>query len=136
MTVIAKAWIGRCHVKRPGKGNRRRRGSAPTTLSLVLGSAALHTDISEATPGQRPVVVDVAGRRIDLDPGEAIRLRDAAAACAGRSSTARDLSLLLDRALSRHRVIALHRAEAHTLAQLARQEGLSGLVRAIEAPAA
>lgn len=109
---------------------------APTRLSLVLGSAALHTDISEATPGQFPVVLDVAGRRIDLAPDEAIQLRDTAAACAGRSSTARDLSLLLDKALGRPRVIALHRAEAHTLARLARQAGLPALVHEIEAPAA
>lgn len=102
----------------------------------MLGSAALHSDFSEGSSGQFPVVVDVAGRRIDLSPGEAMRLRDAAASCAGRSSTARDLSLLLDRGLSRRRVIALHRAEAHTLARLAHQVGLHALVGEIEAPAA
>lgn len=102
----------------------------------MLGTAALHSNISEASPGRFPVVVDVAGRRIDLSSGEAMRLRDAAASCAGRSSTARDLSLLLDRGLSRRRVIALHRAEAHTLARIAQEVGLHALVREIEAPAA
>jgi hypothetical protein len=75
--------------------------STAARLSLLLAIAALHADTSDATAGELPVVLDVAGRRIDLGPGEAVRLRDAAAACAGNSSAARDLSLLLDRALYR-----------------------------------
>jgi hypothetical protein len=102
----------------------------------VLGSAALRVYDSEATPGQHPVALDVAGRRIDLAPGEAMRLRDAAATRAGHSSTARDLALLPDRGLRRQRVIALRRAEAHALAQLAHQIGLPAVVRELEAPAA
>jgi hypothetical protein len=47
-----------------------------------------------------------------LDRDQAVVLRDAAAAHSGRSSAARDLSLLLDRALSGGQVIALRRAEA------------------------
>src|SRR5690242_11831125 len=41
-------------------------------------------------------------------------LRDAAAGMAGRSSAARDLSLLLDRALEGARRVALRRAEVQT----------------------
>jgi hypothetical protein len=102
----------------------------------VLGSAALHMDASATAQEHPAVVLDIAGRRVDLDAGEIVRLRDAAAACAGRSSAARDLSLLLDRALQRHQVLALRRAEAHTLVQLARQIGLPALVREITVPAA
>lgn len=105
-------------------------------LLLVLGPAALHTHASEAGAEQLPVVLDIAGRRVKLDPGEAARLRDLAAARAGRSSAARDLSLLLDRGLRRPRVLALRRAEAHTLAQLAGEVGLVALVREITVPAA
>jgi hypothetical protein len=72
---------------------------------------------------------------MDLDPGEALQLRDAAAACAGRWSAARDLSLLLDRGLQSHQVLALRRAEAQTLAQLAKRVGLLRLVDQLAAPA-
>ena len=82
------------------------------------------------------VILDIGGRRVDLDPDEVVRLRDAAAACAGRSSAARDLSLLLDRALYRPQVLALCRAEAQTLAQLASRVGLLALAGEIAAPAA
>ena len=109
---------------------------AAARLSVVLGSAALHTHASEADPGHLLVVLDVGGRRVDLDPGEAVRLRDAAAACAGRSSAARDLSLLLDRSLHRPQVLALRRAEAQTLAQLASRIGLVSLASQIATPAA
>jgi hypothetical protein len=108
----------------------------PVTLSVVLGSVATHTDASGSAAGQYPVVLDVGGRRVELDPGEAVRLRDAAAAGAGRSSAARDLSLLLDRALQRRQILALRRSEVHTLAQLAGQLGLLTLAREITAPAA
>jgi hypothetical protein len=104
-------------------------------LRLVLGSAASHGDGSE-TARQSPVVLDIGGRRVDLDRAEAVRLRDAAAAVAGRSSAARDLSLVLDRALSRRSVLALRRAEAQTLAQLAVEVGLLGLAGEITARAA
>ena len=100
---------------------------ATARLPGVLGSAALHTHASEADPGHGPVILDVGGRRVALDPEEAIRIRDAAAACAGRSSAARDLSLLLDRGLRRHQVLALRRAEAQTLARLASGVGLVAL---------
>lgn len=123
-------------MKRAGRRSVPRRQSAPVTLSLAPGSATLLADASDATPGQRPIVLDVGGRHIKLDATEAMQLRDAAASRAGKSSVARDLSLLLDRALYRHQVIALRRAEAHTLAQLAHQVGLPALMREITAPAA
>jgi hypothetical protein len=112
----------------------KRRGAA--RLSLVLGSAALRTNASEEPSGQLPVILDVGGRRVDLASGDAVRLRDAAAACAGRSSAARDLSLLLDRGLHRQQVLALRRAEAQTLAQLASRVGLVVLANEIATPAA
>lgn len=101
----------------------------------MLGAAALHSG-SEIASEQRPLVLDVGGRRVHLDPVEAARLRDAAAECAGRSSAARDLSVVLACGLSRHHVIALRRAEAHTLAQLASKLGLLDLAAEITARAA
>jgi hypothetical protein len=91
---------------------------------------------SEEMAGERPIVLDVGGRRIKLDAAEAIQLRHAAASCSGRSSTARDLSLLLDRTLHRHPLIALRRTHAHTLAQLAHRVGFPALVSEITAAAA
>ncbi len=43
---------------------------------------------------------------------------------AGRSSAARDLSLLLDRALERSVTVALRRAEGQTLLEVAEAAGL------------
>lgn len=123
-------------MKRPGRGGARRRRSASPRPPVALDTRALDAHDSEALRGRPPVTLDVAGRRIDLTAAEAMRLRDAAAVRAGRSSTARDLSLLLDRALHRRHVIALRRSEAHALAQLARHVGLLALVRELEAPAA
>jgi hypothetical protein len=70
------------------------------------------------------VVLDLSGRRAELTRVEAVLLRDAAAAEAGRSSLARDLAVLLDHALETQRVLALRRNEAHLLARLARQHAL------------
>jgi hypothetical protein len=109
---------------------------ATARLSAVLGSAALHTGASEESPDLHSVVLDIAGRRVELDPNETVQLRDAAAACAGTSSAARDLSLLLDRALCRRRVLAWRRAEAQTLERLASDVGLLLVAREIAARAA
>lgn len=84
----------------------------------MWGSAALHGQSAVASSGLS-VTLDIAGRRFDLDPADAARLRDAAAARAGTSSSARDLSLLIDRAMQGRHVLALRRAEAQTLMQLA-----------------
>jgi hypothetical protein len=105
------------------------------TLSAVLGTAALRAGAPEAAPEYFPVVLDIAGRRVELGADEAVRLRDAAAARADTSSAARDLSLLLDRALHHRRMLALRRAEAQVLRQLASDVGLLALAREIAAAA-
>jgi hypothetical protein len=75
---------------------------------------------SDDRPGARSVVVlDLPGGRIELAPERVVELRDRAAARAGRSSAARDLSLLLDRALRQASLVALRRGEAATLARIA-----------------
>jgi hypothetical protein len=100
----------------------------------VPGAAALHTTVSEELPELRVVVLDIVGRRVDLDPGVARRLRDEGAARSGHSTAARDLSLMLDRSLSRGQVLALRRAEAHTLGRLASDLGLTAVAREISSP--
>jgi hypothetical protein len=94
------------------------------TLFLVRGSAALHRRDSEGAGALTPVTLDVRGRRVVLDRDQASLIREAAAARSGKSSAARDLSLLLDRGLSGGQVIALRRAEAQTLIRLAGDLGL------------
>ena len=97
---------------------------APVTLVPVRGSAALRRVESVETAALRAVVFDVCGRQVVLDLDQARLLRDAAAARAGRSSVARDLSSLLDRGLTREQVIALRRGEARALERLADELGL------------
>jgi hypothetical protein len=99
----------------------------------VLASAALRAGASEGTPERSCIVLDVAGNRVFLDSEQVLRLRDAAADRAGRSSTARDLSLLLDRVLQGRGVLALHRGEAHSLADLAIGIGLLALADQVAA---
>jgi hypothetical protein len=146
-----------CHWGTPGAGSRPPRAGVRCSLPTfarrgvrrcrrsstsgsgarvcgVLGSAASHVGGSEAASEPCPVVLDIAGRRIEIAPGDATRIRDAAATRAGRSSAARDLSLLLDRALARGQVLALRRAEARTLAQLAGDVGLAMVAVQINAP--
>jgi hypothetical protein len=62
---------------------------------------------------------------VELDPDDVVLLRDAAAALAGRSIVARDLSLLLDRALTDDRPVVLRRSELNTLARLAASNGVN-----------
>ena len=77
-------------------------------------------------PGERPrasrlmrhVILDLPSGQVSLEASEGELLRDAAAAKAGSSIAARDLSLLLDRALNEPRPVA-RRLEAAG-------EGLSG----------
>ncbi len=80
--------------------------------------------------------LDLPGGAIDLAREDVIRLRDAAAAQAGHSSAARDLSLLLSRALEQTRTPALRRAELHTLIQVAANAGLAELAARLEAAGA
>jgi hypothetical protein len=58
------------------------------------------------------VRLDLPTGALELDAHVVERLRDAAAEMAGRSSAARDLSLVLDRALTAGGGVALRRAEA------------------------
>ena len=62
--------------------------------------------------------LDVIGKLVTLSEREAGELRDVAAADAGRSTTRRDLSLLLERGLRTKTTLALNRAEARELADL------------------
>jgi pseudouridine-5'-phosphate glycosidase len=72
-----------------------------------------------------PVVrLDVLGTLVTLSEREAEELRDVAAAGAGRSTTRRDLSLLLARGLRAKTTVALSRVEARELAELLATAGL------------
>jgi hypothetical protein len=76
------------------------------------------------------VKLDVIGKLVTLSEREAGELRDVAAADAGRSTTRRDLSLLLERGLRTKRTVALSRAEARELGvAIERFELLSDLAR-------
>jgi hypothetical protein len=72
------------------------------------------------------ISLDLPGHTLALAPARLETLRDAAAAEAGRSSSARDLSLLLDRALREGR-LTLRRAEVDVLRAVAERAGLAEL---------
>ena len=55
--------------------------------------------------------LDLNGRPVSLDREVAVQLREAAARWAAKSSTVRDLSLILDQAIRTGRVVALQRQE-------------------------
>ena len=66
-----------------------------------------------------PVVkLDVIGQLVTLSEREAEELRDVAAGEAGRSTSRRDLSILLERGLRTKTTVALSRAEARELTDL------------------
>jgi hypothetical protein len=65
----------------------------------------------------------VIGKLVTLSEREAGELRDVAAADAGRSSTRRDLSLLLERGLRTKTTVALSRAEARELVETSARFG-------------
>ena len=71
------------------------------------------------------VQLDVIGQLVTLSEREAKELRAVAGAEAGRSSTRRDLSLLLDRGLRTGTTVALNRAEARELADLLATGGVN-----------
>lgn len=64
------------------------------------------------------ITLDLAGSRIRLPRPVAQVLRDAAARRAGSSSSLRDLSLLLTRAIETGSLVALQRSEIRALLQL------------------
>jgi hypothetical protein len=67
---------------------------------------------------------DLPGGQTGLRREDVSVLRDAAAAQAGRSLAARDLSLLLDRALEAGTSVVLRRAELQTLIEVAHDVAL------------
>ena len=69
------------------------------------------------------VKLDVIGTLVTLSEREAEGLRDVAAADAGRSTSRRDLSLLLERGLRTRTTVAISRAEARELAELLTRGG-------------
>lgn len=64
------------------------------------------------------VELDINGSLVQVSDTDAALFREAAASQAGRSAAARDLSLLLERALSSQRPVALHRGELRVLRSL------------------
>jgi hypothetical protein len=88
-------------------------------------SAAASAPSGSARSGRDTLALDVAGCRIDLAREDAIRLRAAMLERAGRSSIARDLSVLIDHALVDGRVLALRHVEARTLLRVAAAIGMA-----------
>ena len=87
-----------------------------------LGAVGRSTEATRAE-----IVLDVSGRRVEVSRADAARLQEAASQEASRSSVARDLSLLLDRALAGRSTLALRHGEVNTLARMAKTIGLSEL---------
>jgi hypothetical protein len=84
--------------------------------------------------GRDGILVDVGGRNVRLLRAELVLLRDAGFRQAGRSSTARDLALLLDRALASPSALVLHGAEVRALTRLAGDAQLPELPSRLAAP--
>lgn len=78
------------------------------------------------------IKLDVIGTLVTLSDREAEELRATAAADAGRLSARRDLALLLERALRMRTTVALSRAEAHELAELATNGGFAANLALLE----
>ena len=81
----------------------------------------------------RHVILDLPNGQVSLEAHEVELLRDAAAAKAGSSTAARDLSLLLERALHDPRTVAFRRAELHTLVEIAVSANLGEIAGRLEA---
>jgi hypothetical protein len=64
------------------------------------------------------ITLDLAGNRVRLPRAVALLLRDAAARRAGSSSSQRDLSLVLSRAIETGSLVALQRSEIRALLKL------------------
>jgi hypothetical protein len=81
----------------------------------------------------RHVIFDLPSGQVSLEAIEVELLRDVAAAKAGSSIAARDLSLLLNRALSAPRPVAFRRTEVQTLTEIATDADLIEVVRLLVA---
>lgn len=73
------------------------------------------------------IVLDLAGHRVQLSSVDVQYLQAETERHSGRSSVARDLSLLLARPLGEGGILVLRRTEARTLARIAAQLGLTDL---------
>ena len=80
----------------------------------------------------RHVIFDLPNGHVSFEAHEVELLRDAAAARAGSSIAARDLSLLLERALRDSRMVAFRRAELQALIETATRAGLSEVAMQLE----
>jgi len=84
------------------------------------------------------VEIDIFGQTVSASTDAVTRLRELAAAEAGRSNSARDLSLVLDRVLRTGAKVSLHRGETRALLKLLRapvDEELASLAQAVQAAA-
>lgn len=118
----------------PQNGRVRPRIRLPPREASVTARLGLDS----GTPGTRRIVIelDIGRAVVTLADNDAELLRDIAAAQAGRSAASRDLSLLLNQALSSRRRISLQRAETNTLRQLITADRrLSHLVPTFDQPA-
>jgi hypothetical protein len=73
------------------------------------------------------IELDIIGDVASINDEDALRLRDAAAAQAGRSAGHRDLSLLIDRALKTRRRVALQTGERRALEAMLETEEFADL---------
>ena len=80
----------------------------------------------------RYVIFDLPSGQVSFEAREVELLRDAAASQAGSSTAARDLSLLLERALHDPRTVAFRRAELHTLVEIAASADLGEIAERLE----
>jgi hypothetical protein len=81
---------------------------------------------------ERRVIFDLPSGQVSFEAHEVEVLRDAAAARAGSSTAARDLSLLRDRALVLPRPVAFRRAELQTLIEIATSADLTEVAGRLE----
>ena len=79
------------------------------------------------------IEIDILGQAVRVSPTAVGKLRDLAAAEAGRSNSARDLSLVLDRALRTGTIVALHRGEARALLKFLDREAADPELAALAA---
>ena len=111
----------------------------PTTLDDAVGhlqrrgkSTAPQADERPSLMLVRHIIFDLPSGQVSFEAHEVEVLRDAAASRAGSSTAARDLSLLLDRALVAPRPVAFRRAELQTLIEIATSADLTEVADRLE----
>ncbi|HEY5100708.1 MAG TPA: hypothetical protein VII54_11695 [Gaiellaceae bacterium] len=100
-----------------------------------MRAASLGAERRSVVAAEAELVLDVSGRRVEVSCADADRLKEAASREAGRSSVARDLSLLLNRALAGGGTLALRHGEVRTLTRMAESLGMSDLAARLSAAA-